>query len=143
MRGPKVVPAIVGSGPWICRTCLRGRQKSDFQAHRARATTRLSLESIPLRGYRTGASAVTLSTSGDGNSWSHLSDDRKTGPKPKGRRRLIFFTAISSAALIFAFTDTAQHSYAATKRSLRVLNALIRSVREYVLPLNTLYYPWW
>ncbi len=130
MRGSKAVPEIVRNGPWICRTCLRGRHKSDLQAYRAKATKSFLPGSIPSRGYRTRASSVPFSASGGRNLWSRLFDDRKPEPKPKGRRRLIILTAILSAGSIFAFTDTAQHSYAATKRSLRVLNVLVRSVRE-------------
>lgn len=42
--------------------------------------------------------------------------------------------AIIGVVSTFALTETAQHSYVAVKRSLRVAYALVRSVRELVLP---------
>jgi len=102
----------------------------DCPAQQATATISLSLRSMPSRGCRTGTTVKRYSKSSSANVRTRINDDRRSKPILKGMRRLMILTAILGAGSIFAFTDTARHSYTATKRSLRVLFALIRSVRE-------------
>jgi len=131
MRKARLVPEVIGNGPWTCRRCLQG-QNLPIQPHRARASKSISLRSISSKGNGIRISPTREPASDGARFSSRLFGGRisEPKPKPKSRRRLIILTAFISAGLVFAFTDTAQHGYAATKRSIRVLNALVRSVWE-------------
>ena len=136
----RVLGQVVGnarSGLWTCHRCLHRRQTPDSQtvtgATKATNLPRVSI--LQLRLASDKGTVAYLSTSEQPGTPIKISNGLGGKGKLIKKRRLLVLTAIIGAGSIFAFTDTARHSYAAAKRSLRVANALFWSVRELVLPI--------
>ena len=116
---------------WICQKCLETRI--------ARATS-LRSKAFRLSTLRNENAVANYSTSKPFSTRIDFFGDPVPKFTDKRRRRLIVLTGLIGLASIFALTDTARHSYAATLRSLRVAYALVKSVRESVFPIHLLLY---
>lgn len=148
MRGFRWVDEIAKTGSWTCHRCLRGGQNK--VAHLATYTTNAGklppwtlcaqrasqlrrssygnaiLEDFTLGRYRSSIFPSNRPTIKDSSAWNNVFVS-------KGKRRGLML-AILAVGLIWALSNDASHRYMASKRVLRVFIALVRCVREYVLP---------
>ena len=108
---------IVMKRPWVCQQCLRRRPNLDIQN---------LIRTIRTRGFSTSNSTSISST--------RLGSLAPKKRAYRNRRRTLVFAAFLGV-LSIAYTDTAQHGFLATKRSLRVAQALVLSVRESVVSI--------
>lgn len=149
MRGPSWVDEIAKTGSWTCHRCLRGRPKPvahlaayttkpgksppwTFSAQRASHPRRSSYESTVSKDFKLARSASSSFPSYGPT----LKDSTwKKVPVSKSKRRGVIL-AIFAIGSIWAFSDYAKHNYEAVKRALRVFNALVRCLREYVFTLR-------
>lgn len=145
MRHPGWVDQFARTGSWICRRCVRGRRKT--VAHLAAYTTNLGTSppraifaqraSHLRRGWyeSTMLKHITLEKcrSRSFTFYGPISNELKLNKYPvsKGTKRVAILALLG---LIWAFSDDAKHRYLAVKRASRVFYALIRCLREYVLP---------
>lgn len=129
IRMPRSVARFVGSVPWTCQRCSRGRHSGvgydNINGIRATNTRLYTSYRFQLKACPTSGAFAPYSTS---QAWP--SSSGTINIKSKRRRRLLILAALLGATSAFAFTDTVQHSYKATVRSLRVVYALFRSVTE-------------
>lgn len=147
MKGVSWIDEIAKTGSWTCHRCLRGRQKPvahlaayttnsgksppwTFTAQRASQPRRSSYESAVSQNFKFTRSILNSFPS----KRPTLKDSAwKKVPVSKGKRRGVIL-AIFAIGSIWALFDDAKHNYGAAKRALRVFNALVRCLREYVLP---------
>lgn len=142
MRGLRPVANIANTAPWTSYKCLRRRQNPVAQSSLYSTNTgasglrRCSIccassskeyihTKFFLRQYRQSAPVTevpTLKTCG-----SIISIPRS--PKTN-RRRLGIILVLIGAAVFLGFSDYTRHSYAAARRTLRVVFALTRCVYE-------------
>lgn len=131
MRAFGFVTGAVKTRPCICQKCLRGLQAKNVRSATRTARAPSALDPDGVHSKRTVAQYATSERLGTGIIYSsHLTSK----PTKNKRRRLMILAAILGTASFFALTDSAQHSYAAAERSLRVAYALVRNVRELVYP---------
>ena len=128
MRSLGRLASVPKTGHWVCQRCLRERRNLSSETVNS---TMGPLSLLILRGVRPQHfkkinTAVRFST----KEKSRVPAGIRARTTLKGGRRPAILTAVIGVFLVFAFSDTAQHCYAAAKRSLRVADALIRSVRE-------------
>ena len=147
MRGFSWVDGVAKTGSWTCHSCLKGRPEPvahlaayttkpgksppwTFSAQRASHPRRTSYESAVSKDFKlarsTSSSFPLYGPALKDSTW------RKVHVSKSKRRGVIL--AIFAIGSIWAFSDDAKHNYEAVKRALRVSNALVRCLREYVLP---------
>ena len=149
MKGRKRVDEIAKTGAWKCHRCLRGRRKSlghlaayttkpgkltpwTFFAPKASQPRRSLYESNVLEGSNLGRSMLSIFTANRRTSkaftWNQVFEST-------GKRRGMILTILAVGSL-WIFSDDAKHRYMAMKRTLRVFNALVRCLREYIQPYD-------
>jgi len=136
MRALGQVAGLTKPSIWICQRCSRGLKNLNVQSAtcRTRPATRSRLEESRIKCLRNQSTIARHSKIDQPHARTGVSNDSILKSEWKTRRRLMILIAIIGVVSTFALTETAQHSYVAVKRSLRVAYALVRSVRELVLP---------
>ncbi len=130
MRGLKLPFEIAHNGTWICGGCLRNQRQIVERATCATTARGSSIANgVASRGFRSGYSkALPVDGTRSVGSSGYGPPPRK--PRLNGLRLGLVLAALTAAGSVSVFSDNAKHSYAAATRSLRVLSALSRSVRE-------------
>ena len=143
MRHPGWADEIAKISSWTCRRCLRGKQKScayfapyttnpgtspvktisvqRISQIRQSSVQRAKLEDVTLHRTR----FISSPSSG------YMLKDSTL--KSRNIKRGVIL-AIFAFGSIWAFSDDAKHRYVSVKRASRVFYALVRCLREYVLP---------
>ena len=119
----------------VCWECIhRRRNLSNTAATRySMPLTSGTLKFVGLRtSIRTGTAKYSSTSRPQGSSAGI--PPNPNAKRRKRSRRIVYLGGLGAIIAISSFTDTVQHGYEATKRSVRVANALMRSVRESVLP---------
>lgn len=135
MRTFRPVSGFTKPGFWICDRCLR-RQRGFptlYATYATKVAHRPVTNTFIPEQLRTKSISAQHPTSGALTS-NNYSANRAVSENGKANRRnfAIILVTLLSAGTILAFSDSLKHSYAAARRSLRVLIALSQSVREYV-----------
>ena len=139
MKALTSVADISKTGSWICRNCLRGRRRHPFQCatYATRPTTAPTAKPFESKSYAYKDTKEKVTSSEASLARSPSAHSPTSSNTNANRRNLaIVLAALLAAGSFLASSDTARHSYAAVTRSMRVLYALGRSVREWVF-VNT------
>ncbi|KAL2051568.1 hypothetical protein ABVK25_008230 [Lepraria finkii] len=139
MRVLKPVAEASKTGSWICNRCLRGLRKSPFQCatYATRPTTTSTAKSFVSKAFRNKSTKAKATISKKPLAKPPSAHSPTSKNASANRKNLaIILAALLGAGFFLAFSDGARHSYAAATRSMRVLYALGRSVRDYQIILK-------